>query len=142
MPPYPRVNVNGDPHAAGRGRQKLKLAAIGYASVRHGVDATLESARTARTHLCKIAIEYVATLPGDLLKNRRIDPSQGNDELLHLSALAYASARHGVDADVGMAREGLAFLCQASIDYVESLPREEVPKRVPSAHLHLGNGAA
>jgi len=59
--------------------------------------------------------------------------------MLCVVAIAYASSRHGVDADVGMAREGLAMLCQAAIDYAESLPREDAAKR-SAPHLQIGNG--
>lgn len=86
-----------------------------------------------------MAIEYVGALPGSLLRGRRIDqPLQGNVEGLQIAAIAYESCRHGIDADVGMAKEGLAMLCQAAIDYVATLPLEE-PRR--SAELQLGNGA-
>ena len=143
MPAHARVNGSaGDSHAAGRGRQRLKLGAIGYASIRHGIDTDVDLVRTGVRVLCQMAIEFVAALPGMLLKNRRIDLyAQGNSEMLQLAAIAYASARHGVDADVGMAREGLAMLCQAAIDFVESLPKEDQPKRSTDPHLQIGNGA-
>ena len=141
MPAPARVN-GGDSHAAGRGRQRLKLAAIGYANARHGIDTDLDLARAGLMTLCQMAIEFVAALPGMHLKNRRIDLyAQGNSEMLQLAAIAYASARHGIDADVGMNREGLALLCQAAIDFVESLPREDQPKRPADPHLQIGNGA-
>jgi hypothetical protein len=132
----------GDAHAAGRGRQRLKLAAIGYNSSRHGVDADAALARAAKDLLCKTALEFVEALPGEMLKNRRVDLyRQADSETLQLVAIAYACARHGVDADVGMAREGLNVLCQASIDFVEALPRVEAPAPKRSAAvLHLGNG--
>ena len=145
MPSYARVN-GGDSqaansHAAGRGRQRLKLGAMGYASARHGVDTDVDLARAATKFLCQMAIEFVAALPGTHLKNRRIDLyAQANTEMLQLAAIAYASARHGIDADVGMAREGLAILCQAAIDFVESLPRED-QKRSADPHFQIGNGA-
>ena len=147
MPSYARVN-GGDSqaassHAAGRGRQRLKLGAMGYASARHGVDTDVDLARAATKFLCQMAIEFVAALPGTHLKNRRIDLyAQANTEMLQLAAIAYASARHGIDADVGMAREGLAILCQAAIDFVESLPREDQnQKRSADPHFQIGNGA-
>jgi hypothetical protein len=139
MPSHTRVS-GGDSLAAGRGRQKLKISAVGYYAARHGVDATVESALTARKWLRRMALEFVATLPGDLLRNRRLD-HPGDDEMLCNVAIAYASVRHGIDADVGMAREGMALLCQEAINYSESLPMEEAPKRSIS-HLHLGNGVA
>lgn len=140
MPSHTRVNGGDSPAAQGRGRQRLKLSAIGYYSSRHGVDATVESAQAARKFLRQTALEFVTALPGDLLKNRRID-RQGDDELLCIVAIAYACSRHGIDADVGMVREGLALLCQAAIDYAESLPREESSKRSSSPHLQIGNAS-
>ena len=144
---HTRVNGGGDSHAAtpqaaGRGRQRLKIRAIGYMHARHGIDADVDRAHAALMILCQMAIEYVAALPGMLLKNRRIDLyAQGNNEMLANAALAYAGARHGIDADVGMAREGLAILCQAAIDFVESLPKEDQPKRSTDPHHQIGNGA-
>lgn len=141
MPAQARVN-GGDSHAAGRGRQRLKLGAIGYVNARHGIDTDADLARRGLMVLCQMAIEYVATVPGTHIRNRRIDlVVQGNSEMLQLAAIAYVSARHGVDADVGMAREGLALLCQAAIDFVESLPKEDSPKRSTDPHLQIGNGA-
>lgn len=141
MPASVRVN-GGDSHAAGRARQHLKLAAIGYANARHGVDADAELARAAIGFLCQKAAEFVETLSVASPKNRRIDLQRGDHETLQLAAIAYASARHGIDADVGMTREGLALLCQAAINYVESLPKEEPLKRQGSSpRLQIGNGA-
>lgn len=138
MPAPVRVS-GGDSHAAGRARQHLKLAAIGYANARHGVDACAELALAARVLLCQKAVEFVEALSGSAPKGRRIDPQRGDHETLQLAAIAYASARHGIDADVGVAREGLALLCQASINYVESLPKEEpLSKRSPQAPLQIG----
>lgn len=144
--PFPaRVNggdFNSNSPAAGRGRQRLKLGALGYAHSRHGIDADLDRARVAVMILRKRAVEFVMTLPGVLISSRRYDLliAQGDSTLLEFAAIAYASARHGVDADVGMAREGLVALCQEAIDFVESVPREE-PKRPTDPHLQIGNGA-
>jgi len=144
MPSHPRVNggvTSGDSHAAARGRQRLKISGLGYAASRHGIDATVESAQAARKFLRQNAIEFVGALPGDLLKGRRLD-RPGDDEMLCIMAMAYSCARHGVDADVGMAREGLALLCQAAIDFVESLPKEDQPsKRAADSHFQLDGGA-
>jgi len=137
MPPQTRVNA-GDSHAAGRARQHLKLAALGYVNARHGIDATDELVRAGLRLLCQKAWDYwVEAALGALPKNHRVD--QGDSEMLKLAAIAYANARHGIDADVGMAREGMALLCQAAIDYVASLPKEDTPKR--RSPLHLSNGA-
>lgn len=144
MPAHARAiggDSRGDSHAAGRGRQRLKLYAIGYVNARHGVDATVELSQAALMLLCQGAIDFVEALPGALLKNRRVDLyRQGNSETLALAAIAYVGARHGIDADVGMSREGLALLCQASIDFVEGLPREDASKRSSNTHLQIGNG--
>ena len=138
MPAYARAN--GDSLAAGHARQRLKLLAIGYASARHGVDGEIELVRAGIARLCQGAVEYVVAAAPEALKNRRID-RPGNSEMLQLAALAYANARHGIDADVGMSREGLAMLCQAAISYVESLPWVDSLKRSSSVHLQLGNGS-
>lgn len=140
MPAPARVN-GGDSHAAGRARQHLKLAAIAYANARHGLDASAELAHAALVFLCQKAAEFVETLPGSSPRNRRIDSTRGDHETLQLAAIAYACARHGIDADVGVAREGLALLCQAAIRYVESLPAEEAPRRAANGHLQIGGGA-
>jgi hypothetical protein len=137
MPVHARAN--GDSLAAGQGRQRLKLLAIGYASARHGVDGEIERVRTSITRLCQGAIEYVAASAPHALKNRRID-RPGNSEGLQIAALAYANARHGIDADVGMSREGLALLCQAAMNYVEAFPWEDT-KRPGNPHLQLSNGS-
>jgi hypothetical protein len=141
MPSHARVN-GGDSLAAGRARQRLKLSAIGYVNARHGVDASVETARAGLEALCQTALEFVESLSSTPGKHRRADLyRQGNNETLKLAAIAYVSARHGIDADVGMAREGLALLCQASIDYVESLPSEDSAKRSLQVHRQLSNGA-
>ena len=140
MPSHSRP-LGGDPQAAGRGRQRLKLAAIGYVNARHGVDADAALAQAGLVRLCRASIEFVEALPGERLKNYRGDLTRrGDTETLKIAAIAYVSARHGIDADVGMAREGLALLCQAAIGYVESLPDEE-PKRTADPHLQIGIGA-
>jgi hypothetical protein len=141
MPTHSRVIGNGtDSHAAGRGRQRIKLAAIGYAHARHGVDADETLARAALTNLCKMAIEYVeAAIPGST-KNRRMD-RPGNSDMLRLAAIAYTNARHGMDAERGIINEGLAILCQAAIEYVEALSRDEAAaKRTTSPSFQIGHG--
>lgn len=138
MPPQTRVN-GGDSIAAGRARQHLKLAALGYANARHGLDATDALVCAGLRLLCQKAWDYWAEMSlGPVPKNMR--PDQGNSEVLKLAAIAYANVRHGVDADVGMAREGMAVLCQAALDYVSASPKEDVPKRHGRAPLHLSNG--
>lgn len=139
MPAHVRVN-GGDSLAAGRSRQRLKLYAIGYVNARHGIDSSEELVQAGCKLLRQAALDFVDALSGSLLRTRRYD-SQGEDETLKLAAIAYVNSRHGIDADVGMAREGLSLLCQAAIDYVESLPRDGGVKRSNISHLQLGNGA-
>jgi hypothetical protein len=136
-PVHARVS-GGDSHAAGRARQHLKLAAIGYANARHGIDASDDLLRGAVTLLCQKAVDFVETLSRAASRISRLGLERGDHETLRLAAIAYACVRHGIDADVGMAREGLAVLCQAAIAYVESLPREETPKRSSQASLQIG----
>ncbi len=141
MPSHTRVN-GGDSLAAGRARQRLKLSAIGYVNARHGIDTNVELVQAGLRILCQAALEYVEAVSGTLLMNRRGDLThQGENDTLKLAAIAYVNARHGIDADVGMAREGLTLLCQAAIDYVESLPREDASKRVSPTRFQLSNGA-
>jgi hypothetical protein len=150
MPPHPRAGMGatqpfalgtGDSHASGRGRQRLKLAALGYFNSRHGMDADESFVAAARKLLRRLAVEFAETLT-----NVRYRDENGNDEMLCVAAIAYATSRHGIDADVGMAKEGMGMLCQAAIDFCESLPREEpLPKRsteLPHPHHQLGNGAS
>lgn len=141
MPSHARA-VGADPHAAARGRQRIKLGAIAYTAARHGIDSDADLVKKALVFLCRLAIEFAETLPGAKLKRVRGDLSrQGDVETLTLAAIAYASARHGIDADVGMTREGLALLCQAAISYHESLPDEDASKRAVDPRLQIGNGA-
>jgi hypothetical protein len=104
------------------------------------MDASDELVQTGLKLLCQAAVDFVNALSGSLLNTRRVDLYPQGNETLKLAAIAYVNARHGIDADVGMAREGLSLLCQASIDYVEGLPREGTAKRT-NPHLQLGNGA-
>ncbi len=48
---------------------------------------------------------------------------------LKLAAIAYVNARHGVDADAGMARAGLALLAQAAMEYYEACTGADAGKR-------------
>jgi hypothetical protein len=66
---------NGDSHAAGRARQKLKLAAIAYVNARHGVDADAGLSRAGLALLCSVAIEYYESLTGADPSKRPVDPS-------------------------------------------------------------------
>lgn len=140
MPSHARVN-GGDSPSSGRGRQRLKLAAIGYVNARHGIDTDADLVQAALKQLCMMAGEFVEALHGTPLKSRRLDLwAQCDSQPLKLAAIAYVSARHGIDADVGMAREGLAYLCQAAINFVESLPKDEPVKRQTDPRLQIGGG--
>jgi hypothetical protein len=140
MPSHARAN-GGDSAASGRARQRLKLAAIGYVNARHGIDTDADLVRQGLRTLCQMAAEFVQTLNLTQLNNRRIDLwAQGDTESLKIAAIAYVCARHGIDADRGMTVEGLAFLCQAAINFVEGLPKEE-PKRPLDPQLQIGGGA-
>lgn len=61
---------------------------------------------------------------------------------LKLAALAYTNARHGIDADVGLAREGLANLCACAVAYYEALTGADPKKRPADVLLNnqLGSG--
>lgn len=48
---------------------------------------------------------------------------------LKLAAIAYVNARHGVDADAGLSRAGLALLASAAIEYYEALTGADPSKR-------------
>lgn len=135
-----RVSNNGDSHAAGRARYGLKLAAIGYASARHGVDADVAKARTGRAHLHSAAFEYYEAITGMGLQKRSVDLYQFDDDLTY-AASAYVNARHGIDADMGLCRAGLAILCSASVEFCEAVAGADPKKRPVDPHLQLDNGA-
>ena len=154
MPPHARHSGNGqgDSLAAGHGRQKLKLAAIGYVTSRHGVDAEADIAHAGLMFLALMALEYYEALMGVSPKNRPTDPYlQFGDvdvpevsrarKRLQLAAFAYVNARHGIDADAGMSRAGLALLAQAALEYYEVLVAAAPKQKSADPHLQLGNGA-
>lgn len=122
MPPNVRViapEKGGDTHEAGRARVRLKLGALGYVNARHGVDGDAQLAREGMTRLCGLAVEYYAALTGTPAPRPSLDP---RDQIgLKLAAIAYVSARHGIDGDVGIAREGLAMLCASALAYAEAV---------------------
>jgi hypothetical protein len=75
MPSNVRVSGgNGDSHAAGRARLKLKLAAIAYVNARHGVDADVGLSRAGLALLASAAIEYYEALTGADPHRRPVDP--------------------------------------------------------------------
>lgn len=74
MPSHVRVTNNGDSHAIGRARMRLKLAALAYANSRHGIDADQGLSRAGLAVLCSMAVEYYESLTGADPKNRPDDP--------------------------------------------------------------------
>lgn len=146
----------GDSLAAGHGRQKLKLSAIGYVNARHGVDADADIAHAGLALLAETALEYYEALMGVSPKNRPADPYLQLDDAvdspdakrarqrLKLAAIAYVNARHGIDADVGMSRMGLMLLAQAALEYYEALVTTAASKKRQPAepHLQIENGAS
>lgn len=59
---------------------------------------------------------------------------------LKLAAIGYVNTRHGIDADVGLSRAGLALLAQAAMEYGEALTGADPKQRPIDPHLQLGNG--
>jgi hypothetical protein len=143
VPSHVRVSSgNGDSHAAGRARLKLKLAAIAYVNSRHGIDTDAGMVRAGMVLLTQMAVEYYEALMGADPIKRSVDPLlQLDNGRLKLAAIAYVNARHGVDADVGMARAGMALLAQAAIEYYEALTSASPSKRPVDPLLQLDNGA-
>ena len=140
MPGPGRASGTSEPQVAGRSRQRLKIAGLGYAHSRHGLDADLAHLRGTVLVLRQAAFDFAAALPSSHLRGCRFDPSQGDSTMLENAAVAYAAARHGVDADVGMAREAMAMLCQAAVDYAESILRDDPPRRSADPQRQIGNG--
>lgn len=56
---------------------------------------------------------------------------------LKLAAIAFVNARHGIDADQGLARAGLALLCSAAIEYYEAAIGADPRKRPVDLNLPL-----
>jgi hypothetical protein len=74
MPSHVRVMQNGDSHAIGRARLRLKLAALAYANSRHGIDADQGLSRAGLQVMCLAAIQYYEALTGADPNNRPNDP--------------------------------------------------------------------
>jgi hypothetical protein len=151
VPTHVRVSNTGgtsDSHLAGRARVFLKVGAIGYVSTRHGIDTDAKFVRIARTRFRISAIEYYEAVTGADPKDRPANLQHliesGSNGDLEVAGVAYVNARHGVDADVGMSRVGLAILAQAAMNYGhEVLTGTSVdPKKRPvDPYLQIGNGA-
>jgi len=138
MPSNVRVSSVGDSHAMGRGRLKLKLAAIAYVNSRHGIDSDAVLTRAGRVFLHTAAFEYYEALTGAPHHKRSIDPQrESQDVKLDLAAIAYVNARHGIDADAGLSRAGLALLCSIAIEYCEASTHADPRKRPIDPHLQL-----
>jgi hypothetical protein len=135
------VSHTGDSHAAGRARLKLKLAAIAYVNVRHGIDADARVCRAGLGLLCTAALEYYrALMPAGTPVGVVGNGDLRGTEQLQLGAVAYVNARHGVDGDAGLARVGLALLCSVSIEYAESRIGADPKKRPVDPQLQQLNG--
>ncbi len=137
-----RVQVSdarGDTAKIGAARVRLKLAALAYAGVRHGIDADPNIVQHGVAMLCEAAARYYGMLIGQTLTGRglRLDHEACNQ--LRLAAIAYTSVRHGADANEESARVGLGILCQASIRYCEALVGGK-PKPVTDPTLQLDPG--
>jgi hypothetical protein len=142
MPSIVRVTSTGDSHAMGRARVRLKLAAIGYVNSRHGIDTDAGLTRAGRALLYTTALEYYEAVTGADPKKRAVEPDFKIDNpRLNIAAIAYVNARHGIDADVGLSRAGLALLCNAAIEYCEVLMGGAPRKRPIDPALQLENGA-
>jgi hypothetical protein len=142
VPSNVRVSSVGDSHAMGRGRLTLKLCAIAYVCSLHGIGASVERTRTAVTDLHIASFEYYETLTGADPRSRPGEPS-GNSRItdkITLASMAYVNARHGVDADAGLSRAGLALLCSKAIEYCEALTSADPRKRPVDPLLQIGNG--
>ena len=124
----------------GRARVKLKLAAIAYVNSRHGIDADIRLTRAGLALLYNTAIDYYEALTGADPKKRLVPDLQLDNVKLCIAAIAYVNARHGVDADAGLSRAGLALLCNAAIEYCEALMGGHPKKRPVDPHLQLDNG--
>ena len=135
------VSNTGDSHAAGRARLKLKLAAIGYVNVRHGIDADAKVCRAGLGLLCTTALEYYrALMPSGAVVGIVESSDLRGTEKLQLGAVAYVNARHGVDGDAGLARMGLALLCSVAIEYSESRIGADPKKRPIDPQLQQLHG--
>jgi hypothetical protein len=75
MPSHVRVTQNGDSHAIGRARLRLKLAALAYTNSRHGIDADPGLSRAGLQVMCLAAIQYYEALTGADPAKRPVDPS-------------------------------------------------------------------
>jgi hypothetical protein len=106
----------GDSIEAGRGRVRLKLSAIAYAHCLSGLDTGSGVTEAALEMLISAAIYYWEAL---MNKKYKGDADPKRAKYLKVAAIAYANARHGVDANIEICRAGLGGLCEAAIKFCE-----------------------
>jgi hypothetical protein len=133
-------DARGDSAKIGAARVQLKLAALGYAGVRHGLDADPAIVQHAVNMLCEAAARYYGQLSGRPVTGRGLRLDHDACTRLRLAAVAYAGVRHGADANEESARAGLGIVCQASIRYCEALVGGKPPP-VTDPHLQLDGGS-
>lgn len=109
-------DTHGDSIEAGRARVRLKLSAIAWSHSQAGIDTSAGVSRAALGMLVESAVRY-----WEALMNRKYEGDRAFErtDLLKVAALAYAGARHGVDANVEICRAGLGALCEAAIRFCE-----------------------
>jgi hypothetical protein len=93
----------------------------------------------ARTRNRSLAAEYYEAVTG--IKLKAIDHLRLPDGVLEWAARGYANVRHGVDADTGLVRVGLGFLCSGAIEYIEEVTGGNPKNRPVDPYLQLTNGA-
>jgi hypothetical protein len=60
---------------------------------------------------------------------------------LKLAAIAFANARHGIDAEPGLMKAGMALLCASAIEYYEALTGADPKNRPIDPAFQIDNGA-
>ena len=115
-------DARGDSIQAGQARVRLKLGAIAYASAQVGLDVDAKLARVALGALIEAGIRYWEAVTGKRF-TAKVDFTRADE--LRVAALAYVNARHGVDANIEIARAGMGVLCEASINYCQDLQQED-----------------
>lgn len=139
----PASQILRDSPAAAAARVRLKLAALAYAGIRAGLDASPDLVVASLAQACACAISYYQTLGGRVERPASLAPTpEAAAQLaqLQVACVAYASARHGADACVEFARDALHILCGAAITYCQALPGVDGEARVVDATLALDRG--
>lgn len=123
------IDYQDSPRAA-EARVSLKLAAEGYSASRHGCDAggSLTAAaifqlrgRAIFYHAALLHVDLRGRLPDDLTELHADPLVEARFSGLLVAALAYHGSRIGADAHSEYARAAIGELCQAAVQYVESL---------------------